>query len=284
MSTTADHEVEDGYDRPTHDGRAVRAKLLPAPHGPLCAVEVRQPGVSGPHWDGPRASLLAGAGGAKEDFMPLMYRLAAAGYRGFAVDQRGQNETPGRDDPQAYSLSTLALDVTYALTAACARRPSHLVGHGAGALVAASALVAHPHNYRSLTILSPDWGTGEDDGAGTDDWEAYLHARHSAEALTQERRTVIRQRLERSDPMALRSLAEAVPGPRLFDELRATGMPVLVVRGAQDPLVPPARTEELAQRLGARHGVIARAGHLPHHDNPDALAKALLAFWEGTKT
>ncbi|GGP92445.1 alpha/beta fold hydrolase [Streptomyces melanogenes] len=276
MSTTADPKAH------VLDDRAIIPRWVPAPHGPLTAVEVRQPGTAGPHWDGVRAGLVAGAGGAKEDFTPLMYRLAAAGYRGFAFDQCGQNETPGHDDPEAYSLASLALDLNVALTAACARRLPHLVGHGAGALVAASAVVARPDHYRSLTLLSPGWDAGAEHDTRADDWEAYLGAQHRAGSLTEERRTVIRQRLERTHPTGLRSLAAAVPDPDLFTRLVATGVPVLVMRGAQDTLVPSARTEELALQLGARHSVIARAGHLTHYDNPDAVAKALAVFWEGT--
>ncbi|MET7534330.1 alpha/beta fold hydrolase [Streptomyces goshikiensis] len=57
-------------------------------------------------------------------------------------------------------------------------------------------------------------------------------------------------------------------GPDLVVGLRADRVRALVVGGAEDPLVPMDRTRELAQQLGARHSVVSRPGHVPHHDTP----------------
>ncbi|MEV5878825.1 alpha/beta fold hydrolase [Streptomyces sp. NPDC052101] len=269
------------------DARTVIPLLMPAPHGPLAGVEIRRPGPSGPHWNGSRAALVSGAGGAKEDFLPLMHRLAEAGHRLFAVDLRGQNETPGLDDPAAYGIDALATDMAVAMTAACARKPVHLVGHGAGAVVAATAVVQAgsrkrfaPSTCRSLTLVAPCWdGPMTAGDAQSADWERLVARQHRGGTMTDERRAVIRQRLARSHPMSLRHLASAAAAPDLVAGLRAEGIRILVVGGAQDPLVPADRTRELARQLGARHSVVPGAGHLPHHDNPDALAAALNGFW-----
>src|SRR4051794_29844985 len=55
--------------------------------------------------------LVAGYTGCKEDFAPLLAPVAAAGYRLVALDQRGQNESPGPDDPDAYTVAELGKDV-----------------------------------------------------------------------------------------------------------------------------------------------------------------------------
>jgi pimeloyl-ACP methyl ester carboxylesterase len=47
------------------------------------------------------ALLVPGYTGSKEDFIPLLGPLAAAGRRVVAVDMRGQYQTPGPDDPAA---------------------------------------------------------------------------------------------------------------------------------------------------------------------------------------
>ncbi|ANP49430.1 pimeloyl-ACP methyl ester carboxylesterase [Streptomyces griseochromogenes] len=274
-------------DRGDADVRTVIPLLMPAPHGPLAGVEIRRPGPSGPHWNGSRAALVSGAGGAKEDFLPLMHRLAEEGHRLFAVDLCGQNETPGPDDPAAYGIDALATDLAVAMTAACARKPVHLVGHGAGALVAATAVLQArsrerfaPSTYRSLTLVAPCWdGLLTADDAVSADWERRMARQHRGGLLAGERRAVIRQRLARSHPMNLEHLASAIAGPELAAGLRAAGIRMLVVGGAEDPLVPVDRTGELARHLGARHGVVPGAGHLPHQDNPGALAGVLTAFW-----
>src|SRR3981081_417211 len=55
--------------------------------------------------------LVAGYTGSKEDFPPLLAPMAAAGLRAVAIDQRGQFESPGPDDPAEYSIDALADDV-----------------------------------------------------------------------------------------------------------------------------------------------------------------------------
>ena len=51
------------------------------------------------------ALLVPGYTGSKEDFIPLLGPLAAAGRRVVAIDMRGQYQTPGPDDPAAYRLA-----------------------------------------------------------------------------------------------------------------------------------------------------------------------------------
>src|SRR4051794_5942996 len=72
--------------------------------GPLVALD------TGPA-DGGTVLLVAGYTGSKEDFAPLLRPLCKAGYRAVAVDQRGQYESPGPDDLQAYTVAVLADDV-----------------------------------------------------------------------------------------------------------------------------------------------------------------------------
>ena len=55
--------------------------------------------------------MVAGYTGSKEDFAPLLAPLSASGYRVVAIDQRGQYESPGPDDPSRYSVAELAEDV-----------------------------------------------------------------------------------------------------------------------------------------------------------------------------
>ncbi|MFC7221068.1 alpha/beta fold hydrolase [Streptomyces polyrhachis] len=263
---------------------------MPAPNGPLRGVQIRERGLFGPHWDGTRVAFVPGVSGAKEDFVPLMEELVATGrHRLFALDQCGQNETPGVDDPAAYTLPSLADDLAVAITAVCARKPVHLVGQGAGALVAASAValsvgrrVAHPSRYVSLTLLSPVWeGVAKAAGLGCCDREGLAAAQHRGGVLDPARRQVVQQRLARSHPVSLRQLATATAHADLAAQVRAAGVPVLVVRGEEDRLVDDAAGEELARALDAEYRVVPEAGHLTYHDNPAQLGRMLLDFWDG---
>ena len=57
------------------------------------------------------ALLVPGYTGSKEDFIAILGPLAAAGRRVIAVDQRGQYQTAGPDDPDAYDPRELGADI-----------------------------------------------------------------------------------------------------------------------------------------------------------------------------
>src|SRR3954454_15994112 len=124
-------------------------RTFPGVAGPLAALDTGGEAVRG------IALLVAGYTGSKEDFAPLLAPLAEAGYRVVAFDQRGQFESPGPDDPSAYSVAELAADVV-----AVARvlheesgEPLHLLGHSFGGLVTRAAVLAEPALFTSFTLL-----------------------------------------------------------------------------------------------------------------------------------
>ncbi|MCV7176922.1 alpha/beta fold hydrolase [Mycolicibacterium sphagni] len=58
------------------------------------------------------------------------------------------------------------------------------------------------------------------------------------------------------------------------------GVPVLVVEGAGDKLLPPGWAAEIAGQIsGGRSAVVDGAGHCPQIEQPDALAELLLTFF-----
>ena len=134
--------------------------------GGLAAIEAHPPAGAAK-----RAPVLfvPGFTGSKEDFLPVLAPIAEAGYRAVAVDQRGQYESPGPDDPAAYTVEALAADlmiVVAGLSAESGGRPPgpgvHVVGHSFGGLVARAAALAGaagpgraeaPGLVRSLTLL-----------------------------------------------------------------------------------------------------------------------------------
>ena len=78
-------------------------------------------------------------------------------------------------------------------------------------------------------------------------------------------------------------MAEALlTEPDRVAELAATGVPVLVAHGEADNAWTPAAQADMAERLRARHEVIARSRHSPAIENPDDTVAVLLSFWTGT--
>lgn len=63
-----------------------------------------------------------------------------------------------------------------------------------------------------------------------------------------------------------------------LEHLRRVTSPTLVVDGADSPFILPDRGERIAALRPAQEVVIPGAGHLVHHDQPEALAAAIRGF------
>lgn len=67
--------------------------------------------------------------------------------------------------------------------------------------------------------------------------------------------------------------------PRLAGRLHRITAPTLILRGAEDRIAAKATTDLMAARIpGARLDTIARAGHLPHVEQPTAVLSAIERF------
>lgn len=240
--------------------------------------------------------LVPGYTGSKEDFAPLLDLLAAEGYRAVAIDQRGQYESVGTDDPSAYSVEQLGADLLS--IAAELDAPVHVVGHSFGGLVVRGAVLADPSAFATVTLMSS--GPSElPTGARRSIIEAsepHLHSmglagiydagQHSlakdptwappAEPL----RTFLRDRFVNGSAHALRHMGRTMlTEPDRVAELKATGVPALVLYGRHDNAWTPESQSDMALRLGAREMIIEGAMHSPAVENPNDTARALLDFW-----
>lgn len=273
-------------------GLDVRPETFAAPHGPLAALVAEPPAAPTTE---PRSTalLVPGYTGSKEDFRLLMAPLAAAGHRVVALDQRGQFQSPGTDDLATYTTAALAADV---LAVVDVLGPVHLVGHSFGGLVSRAAVLERPQAFRSLVLMSsgPAGLTGPrvevlplmrpllEQGMPTlvqayDQLNAGDQRWLALDASTQ---GFLRERMLASSAAALLGMGEALTGePDRVAELKATGLPVLVLHGDDDDAWTPALQAEMARRLGARHVVVPGAAHSPAVEAAERTAQELLDFW-----
>jgi pimeloyl-ACP methyl ester carboxylesterase len=266
-------------------------RTLPGSAGPLAALDTGG--------DGQAVLMVPGYTGSKEDFAPLLAPLAAAGHRVVAIDQRGQYQSPGPDDPAAYTVAELAADVLAVARLLRAENGAapHLVGHSFGGLVGRAAVLADPGAFRSLTLLGsgPAALTGPRvallehlgpllDSGGVPLVQATLEqlamTDERAQAVPEPTRAFYAARFLGNTAAGLRGMAHAMTTePDRVAELAATGVPVLVAHGEADDAWSPAAQADMARRLGARYEVVRQAIHSPAVENPPDTVRALEAFW-----
>lgn len=272
-------------DLPLPEGVTARAVDLPG--GALAVLEAL------PDEPVATAVLVPGFTGSKEDFRFLLLPLAEAGVHVVAVDQRGQHDSPGPDDPAAYSVHALASDLR-ALVAALGTGPVHLVGHSFGGLVARAAVLEQPSAFRSLVLM--DSGPSALGGPRAEvlplmkqilDEHGLAAVWSAAQSLPTAKPqppdvlAFLQKRFMAGSPAALHGMGDAlVSEPDRVEELRATGIPTLVLYGEADDAWSPAVQQEMAERLGCGVVVVSGSVHSPAAENPDVTAEALMRFWD----
>jgi pimeloyl-ACP methyl ester carboxylesterase len=258
------------------------------------------------------ALLVPGFTGSKEDFLPILRQLAAAGRRVIAIDMRGQYETPGTGDRQTYSLKALGADIA-SLAAAIASDPDttpargeadvHLLGHSFGGLVARQAVLSKAAGICSLTLMSSGPGKLTGPAAGVLQavldsieglhgqelavaikqlWDLQLGPTAKMEGTPQHILDFLERRMLRSNPDGLAIVArELLTSPDRTGALAAaaTTMPILVLYGEYDDKWETPVQEHMAERLHAQRVCIPGATHSPAVEAPETTASALNAFW-----
>ncbi|MGI5322854.1 alpha/beta fold hydrolase [Actinomadura nitritigenes] len=262
--------------------------------GPFAALEAL-PGSRVP--ERCPALLVPGLTGSKEDFLAMLPTLAASGRRVVAIDMRGQHETPGPDDPDAYGRASLGADLV-ALLEALGPDPVHLVGHSFGGLVAREAVLAGPARPASLTLMSsgPSAVTGPsaDKARALRDaipelgmaaiWSVGMEPDYVASGVQADILAFLKDRtLGNSEAGLVGMSREILSAPDRVDELAKhcgdTGLRTLVLYGEDDDVWDPRAQAEMAERLNAARVVIPSAAHSPAWEAPETTAAALSDFW-----
>ncbi len=245
------------------------------------------------------ALLVPGFTGSKEDFISVLQTLAQAGRRVVAVDIRGQYETPGPDDPSAYTCAALGADIDLVAHAVGGGEPVHLLGHSFGGLITREAALDGTAKLASYTLMSsgPAGIIGPREKTGRimltelpEYGVEYLWAnRLEPEALRagvpDEIVSFLRKRLLAHSPAGLLAMArEVLDAPDRVDELAESGLAILVLYGEHDDGWPPLLQAEMADRLDAECVVVPGAAHSPAVEAPETTAAALTRFWNAAES
>jgi pyruvate dehydrogenase E2 component (dihydrolipoamide acetyltransferase) len=216
--------------------------------------------------------LLHGFGGDAENWQFNLPALAA-GRRVIAPDLLGHGSST--KDVGA-GLATLVEAATELLGAQDVER-AHVIGHSMGGLVAAQMALQAPERVASLTLVAPVGFGPEINGDYVDGFvtaESRRDLKPVLQLLFADESLVTRQlvdevlRYKRLDGVsdALGRLRdELFPGGAqsrsVAQELEAAEMPLLIVWGAQDRVLPAAQAEHAPG--GARVTIVEGAGHSP---------------------
>jgi pimeloyl-ACP methyl ester carboxylesterase len=171
------------------------------------------------------------------------------------------------------------------------RQPA-LVGHGLGGMFAAELAAVQPTRFSHLVLLDP-FGLWLPEAPTLDYFvlppaelaEALYRDRGSAAAQAtakapEGQEALIAYMLERAQSMAAAArYLWPIPDRGLSKRLHRVRAPTLIVWGQSDRVVPVAYGAEWQRRIpGSRLVVREDAGHMPHVEQPEALAELTIAF------
>jgi len=226
---------------------------------------------------GARVVLLHGLAGDVQSWASLAAALARSGRTVVAADLPGHGAT---------GIEASDLDAIAAAATAFLERLGgdlvELVGHSLGGAVAARVARRAPGRVRRLTLLAP---VGLDRGIDAEFVRGIARVRAAGALRHLLRRLTVRP--AQLTPAQLDALASELSRGRLIGladalvddggqqvditgDLHAAAMPVRVVWGVQDRVIPWTQVKEAGSRAAVH--LIQDAGHVPHWDQPAEVA------------
>lgn len=256
--------------------------------------------------EGPVLLLIHGIGGSQADWTAVRTRLAESGHHVVSVDLPGHGASAR--DRGDYSLGAMA-SVIRDLLDHLGHEKAVLVGHSLGGGIALQFIYQFPGRCHGL-VLDCSGGLGTETPPwlraatlpGAQTVFAVIGSKATANTLLWTTRQLSRigvepqsinpQMVEKlsefGDPdtrdaflSTLRSVVD-ISGQRVtaLGKLKAlNGMPVLMIWGARDPVIPLKHGEHAASIIpNSELVVFPRIGHEPHVEDPDRFAQLLRDF------
>jgi pimeloyl-ACP methyl ester carboxylesterase len=269
---------------------ALRAILQANRPPPRCGVSA----------DNRHVAFVHGLGHDAWDFGPLVARLPD-GVVGHAVDLPGFG--PGLLDAPPTTLSLAMLEQSVLSQARACPRPPVVVASSLGGHAALGAALAHPEAFSGLCLLAPG-GLIEIPRPTQAVLKKYyavdaIKGRSDDEIVANSRRIFARPH-PLGEQLAARKLAWhrspddvkqrfALPFSTVIDDVFVQPvlphvhrlrdrLPILVIFGAGDVVVPLVAGRVLEDRCRARLVILDRVGHCPHLEAPDATAELVFDF------
>jgi pimeloyl-ACP methyl ester carboxylesterase len=239
---------------------------------------------------GPAVILLHGYSDSWFSYSPVL-PLLSAGYRVYALDQRGHGES---DKPRAgYHMADMAADVVAFMDAR--RIPSAVVvGHSLGSLVAQYVARAAPDRVAGLVLVagapSVHYFPGVDDFLGVvasfvdsvpQDFIREFQAGTAYQPLPDAFLERVIDESEKLPPHVWRGVAEGMRASGPVSAGSGTAIPTLVMWGDRDGIFPREAQDSLVARSAdAELKVYPETGHALHWERPEVFSRDLTAFLE----
>jgi pimeloyl-ACP methyl ester carboxylesterase len=167
-----------------------------------------------------------------------------------------------------------------------------LVGHSFGGMIAAEVAATTPKVASRLVLIDPV-GLWRDD-APVRNWMLIPHQDRPSSFFADPESEAAKRFFavptdadERVETLSQLTWSQACTGKftwpiadrGLAKRIHRISAPTLVIWGEADGVIAPVYAEEFSKRISdARTAKVARAGHLPHLEQPDAVIKALSGF------
>lgn len=218
----------------------------------------------------PIVLLVHGLGVSSRYMIPTI-RTLAPDHLVFAIDLPGYGRTPG--PPHALSIPELADALLDWMTVMRIERPL-LLGNSMGCQVLVDLAVRHPSRVERLVLVGPTM-----DRCARTGWQQFgrLIVDTFREAPSQP--FLVAFDYAAFGLRRFRETFRDAVRDRIEDKLPHVTAPVLVVRGARDPIVPERWAREVAARAPrGRFAAVPDAAHTVNYMAPEALARLVREF------
>lgn len=248
----------------------------------------------------PVVLMVPGYTGSKEDFAPILDPLVEAGLVAIAIDQPGQNESPGSTEESDYSPAALGEVIASVIGKLAFDHQVVLLGHSFGGLVSRAAVISGaPVSGLILLCSGPAAFAAGDRFEALTRGEVILREHGQAIMYDGARQAggldpdapdpvarFLRRRFIASSRAGLLGMGQALlTEPDRTGELAATlsaaGIPAAVIAGEADDAWPLPDQSRMARTLGTELVLVPGGAHSPAAEAPENLMTIMLPLLRG---